>query len=198
MHLVDPVAPAERPIDPDTDRIAERDSAAAAAAPGNDHGAAPQFEKASEFDQVPHAPSMEEAPVETIADAQQPPPEPAEGVFVPPQQPNTVQALPVEPRAEAAAQPPDEADNGQFQVAKAEPFMEVASDPRAAEARADKGAETKGFISFEAKQHEFAAYLNQIRNSVEPRWRMMYQTRYSGGEPDQGRAPVRNQPAGAV
>ena len=61
--------------------------------------------------------------------------------------------------------------------------MEVASEPRSAESRDDKGAKTKGFISFEAKQHEFAAYLNQIRSSVEPRWRMMYQTRYSGVSP---------------
>ncbi|MBN2308824.1 MAG: TonB C-terminal domain-containing protein [Candidatus Hydrogenedentes bacterium] len=183
LRLVDTVAPAQRPVDPDTDLIAEHASNASGLAEKAGERLAPSFERASEFDELP-VPAV--AGEETPAPPEVPEPKGAVDVPVPPVL--ETDAAEVEAPAEAvvvkeepAAEP--EPEEEPVQVAQAELTARPRQDPKKGRARPDGGAKADGFVGFEAKEHEFAAYLKDVQRRVERRWRAMIQMRYSGSSP---------------
>ncbi len=55
--------------------------------------------------------------------------------------------------------------------------------PRESKGRLRDQVQNKGFVAFEAMQHEIAPYLQEVRRRVELRWNEMLLTRYSGTQP---------------
>ena len=175
--LIDPVAPAQEPVAPDADLIAEQNSKASDLVEGREDGGAPDIARRAEEDSLASVdrpvPPGEAAPAAQEAPAQAPSREGAE-------------EAPVDAVLEAML--PDEADvevgeaQEPVQVAKAEPGAPGAREAELAirETRETAGAGNKGFLSFEAHQDEMAPYLRKLRMKVEKRWKGLLQIRYSG------------------
>jgi len=142
---------------------------------------APYFEEASEFDEL-----RLPAPV-----AEPRPPAPV----VPPRAEPEISPVETDPReegvltVEAPEAAPDERreepqevqpDREPLQVAQAEPPPLPPGAPRG---RVVGGVANKGFVGFEALEHEIAPYLKEVRARVERNWRAALQLRYSGTTP---------------
>ena len=58
----------------------------------------------------------------------------------------------------------------------------VPQDPGVTRGREGAGALEKGAVSFEANEHVFGAYMQEIRRRVERKWKTAIQLRYSGAQ----------------
>jgi TonB C terminal len=181
LRLIENNPPAERPVDPDTDLIAEQNSNAGDDQDEQGERLAPRLEKPSEHDQMavlPEAPAEAQEPVpaeeeaESVAAGDTPEPEAAE--------PGAQLA---EVRTADPAEPAEKSEPTLLAKAAPVPVPEPALEPQEAMGRPDGGVKGRGFIGFEAKQHEFAPYVKEVRRAVEKRWKALVSIRYSGSSP---------------
>ncbi|MBX7254789.1 MAG: TonB C-terminal domain-containing protein [Candidatus Hydrogenedentes bacterium] len=193
LQYVDTVAPADAPVNPETDLIAIQASKARDTSDSNGEGAAPQVDVIGQSDELRGAtqtpmppPPPPQAPTQPEAKPEAPPaPDPAQADAAP--KAPVQQALPTEAAQEAQAGPTPEqastaveAQGEAMKLAKAiEPTLPNLS-PGKTQGRVDGGVKSKGFVSFEAMESEIAPYLKLVRDRVEKRWRGLMQVRYSG------------------
>lgn len=178
LRLIESGAPATEPVDPTTDLISERDSKAQ------------DMSDVLGTRQAPHVPNSAESDEMRAPDPSPEPPQPEQSATPPPQPKTPAPPTPPAqetPELQAVTAPPapesesadEEAEPERIQMAKADP-----SDPPAEEGqtrgRVDGGVKSKGFLSFEAMQSDFAPYLREVRDRVERRWKALIQLRYSG------------------
>lgn len=179
--FVDTAIPAEGPVGP-TDLIAEQDSTARDTSDIVGTGTAPHVDQPSDFDAL-RAPKLPVDPTPTPAPVVTPEPERTDPSAAPERTfPDIMTAASV-PK-QAPVQEATVVEPAPMQMARAEP-LEPPEDlsPGTTRAREGGGAKSKGFLSFEAKRHEFAPYLRQVRERVEARWRDALLSRYSGAGP---------------
>ncbi|MCP4643812.1 MAG: hypothetical protein GY851_25430 [bacterium] len=178
MRLVDATAPADQPAQPDTDLIAEHDSNARDADTNRGIAAAPRVDILDEFDEIPvprgaAGPPALPAAVPALADAPSPgesAPKPAEAGLQP------VEAV-EPPQPEPAPEIPEP-----IQLAKAD-TLAGGPEPTDSRGRVEGGVKNPGSLAFEAKKHELAPYLKDIKTRVERRWKALIALRYSGSQP---------------
>ncbi len=201
VSLVDSVTPADRPVSPDTDLIAEQDSNAADDSAVEGERLAPHFEESDEFDQMPTpSEAMEPEPIlAAAADVQ-------EAVQSPPQQAlpgpeEELDAGEIETVAEPAPiveEKKPEPEQEEMQLAKADPAAVPDATDHEALGRPDGGVKNKGFVAFEAKEDEFAEYLKEVQGRVERRWKALIQIRYSGSQPTKAKLDCTINPRGQL
>jgi hypothetical protein len=185
-QLVDtPPVPAQEPVDPATDLIAEQDSKAADQSDVEGNRPAPHMDQTSEFDTL-GAPPVPEQP----SGSDRPPPAPEQE----PREQAPPEAAPEAPeRTEIAALPRPAAPRRESRETAPEPTLEpfdtaraepppapLPSPPKEARGRMDGGVKSEGFLGFEAHRSELAPYLKEVRRSVEAFWKAALQTRYTG------------------
>jgi outer membrane biosynthesis protein TonB len=189
-RLIEPGAPPDTPIGPSsTDLISERASKAQDLSDADGEGNAPRIEKVGETDQLGgHARPEEPVPA---APRQAPPPAP-EPKAPAPQQKAGAPAQKVEdspapaPRAAEPKPAPEQApepipaEQERVEMAKATLPQVPQPAPGKTQGRVEGGVKSKGFLSFEAMENEFAPYLREVRTRVEKRWKALMQLRYSG------------------
>lgn len=193
-RLITPGAPADSPVDPATDLIAERASKAQDMAPGDNGGNTPDAGAVGQIDDLgpasPPEPKPLVAPEPTPpqpdnANAPEPKPDsdaPSRPTATEPSQFRPV-GEPVEKIEEpvpAVAEPPDGPRDAAIQLAKADTPQVPQHAMGKTQTRATGGVGSQGFLSFEAKQSEFAPYLRDVRDRVEKRWKALMHMRYSG------------------
>ena len=180
IRLIESGAPATEPVDPDTDLIAEHASKAQDMSDVIGTRNAPFVPKAAESDEL-RQPGPAPEPVT--------PPPPPEPPAAPPAEKSPEGSLPStgkDDAARAAAQTPtapgtpNAPEGERIQIAKAEPTLAPQQEQGQTRGRVEGGVKSKGFLSFEAMESEFAPYLREIRNRVERRWKSLIQLRYSG------------------
>lgn len=181
-RLIDAGMPAAKPVDPNTDLIAEQDTNAADMSDAEGTAAAPRVERLSEFDQLegassPPAPSASPKPAPIQQEPQRTPPSsPPEPR---PSQRTEMAALEL-PRAETL-EPRRTVQPENDPTPKIEPAPPTRPDrPAQPRGRVEGGVKDKGLLSFEAHRDKMAPYLLAVRQKVENRWRAILQTRYSG------------------
>jgi len=190
--LITPGAAAEAPVDSSTNLIAERASKAQDMTPGTGDGITPDAGAVGPIDDIVSAPAPKPIASEAATPA---PPEPAESVAPEPKvdpneapRPAANEAVPPAPKplervetAEPAIpepeQPPSDAT---IQLAKAETPQPTQHVMGETQSHVEGGVTSQGFLSFEAKQSEFAPYLRDVRDRVEKRWKAIMHIRYSG------------------
>ena len=191
--LIAPGAPANEAPDPSTDLIAERASNAQDMTPGDRGGATPDAGAVGPQDDIvtPPSPPAEVAsapakanPSETSsAPKRQQDPKDAPLPVAKPAGPSTPAAAPMEQVAKAEPAMPTQADaphDAAIQLAKAEAPPMPEHTLGKTQTEAPGGVASQGFLSFEAKQSEFAPYLREVRDRVEKRWKALMHVRYSG------------------
>lgn len=207
--LIEPGAtPTNEPVDPSTDLIAERASKAQDMTAGGD-GLTPDAGVVGDGDDLvtrqptapapiaPAAPAAETTAATTLnpepesatperdtTDQQKPEPaaeptKPAERAAVE----VAASAESAEASSEQTAPPtPLEAEpkDTVIQLAKAEtpPLSQRATG--VTQSKVEGGVKSKGFLSFEAMESDFAPYLRTIRDRVERRWKALITMRYTG------------------
>jgi hypothetical protein len=185
-RLIDVTTPTQDPVDELTDLIAEANSRAADAFDADSDTNAPRVEEVGEFDRIAAPPPMPQPtppPAPPVQPAPEPTPEPVEQEEASPdrmevaqlmQPPEAVQSQPAPPQPPIQQQPPQPPP----------PESADADVPTGNErGRVQGGVKSKGFLGFEAKQHEFAPYLKVIRNRVERHWKQAILLRFSGATP---------------
>jgi len=180
MRLIESGAPADEPVDPDTDLISERNSKAQDLSDVEGTRPAPFVPTPAESDEL-RAPDPSPAPSEPVP-APAPPAAPKPHVEpAPPKEASVEQTL----QAVDTSTPPqpepeqEEAEPERMQLAKADPD-DMPAEQGQTRGRVDGGIAGNGFLSFEAMESEFAPYLREVRNRVERRWKALIQLRYSG------------------
>jgi len=177
-----------------TDLIAKQASKARDLAPSDGKRPAPKAVEADEFEQLARALPMPAEAARPLPPAPEPAPDVPERAQTeaerPPETPKAEQQTPEEtaivpePAPERAGdEPAPEPEPEPAQVARApEPraVIKPSGRPRKAKGRLDGGVKSTGFQSFEAIQHELAAYMEQVRDRVELEWLEMLQMRYTG------------------
>ena len=181
LRLIENTLPAERPVDPDTDLIADQNSNASDDQDEQGQRLAPRLEKASEHDQMAVLPEVapevqDPVPAEEGAEA-------AAGGETPEPQAEEPGVQLAEVVAAEAAEPAEESEPTLLAKATPAPMPEPSVEHQEVMGRPDGGAKGQGFIGFEAKQHEFAPYVKEVRRSVEKRWKALVSIRYSGSSP---------------
>lgn len=186
-RLIEPGAPADTPIDPSsTDLISERASKAQDLSDSDGEGNTPRVEKVGETDQLGgQARSEESAPAPPPQPAPEPKaPAPTTQAGAPSQRvENSSASAPraAEPRPVAEQAPgPKPAEEERVELAKATLPQVPQPAPGKTQGRVEGGVKSKGFLSFEAMENEFAPYLREVRTRVEKRWKALMQLRYSG------------------
>lgn len=192
-NFVDTAVPATSPVDPDTDLISDRTSKASGLQDSQGDRPGPRLKQSSDVDDLggrvapaatappqPPAPRAESAEPQAEPDAPATSPEPQDETL-----PEALTAL---ARTEEAQTPlPEEApEPARQQMAQAQPQppMTPAAPPQPhlglSKARPDGAAEGKGFVGFEALEHELGPYLKEVRDRVERNWRAALEIRFSG------------------
>ncbi|MGI6461354.1 MAG: TonB C-terminal domain-containing protein [Candidatus Hydrogenedentales bacterium] len=192
-HFVDTAVPATSPVDPDTDLISDRASKASGLHDSEGERPGPRLQQSAEVDDL--AGSATPAPV--VAPA--PPAAQPEAAEEPaqPDTPATTPESPAQPQAEALTAlarvgelrpsvPAEAPEPAPQQMAQAEP--QPTSEPTAmpqphlgvSKARPGAAAPGKGFLGFEALEHELGPYLKEVRDRVERNWRTALEMRFSG------------------
>lgn len=176
-RLVDSAAPAETPPE-STDRIAEKNTRAQdpSLADGDDH--APRVEVFDEFEELASAVS---SPSKAAKAA--PPPRPNALSEPEPSAEEMVRTQVAAPESEQLEPRQQEPVQETFQIAKAMPRALPEPEPARSRGRTKGDAKNKGFLSFEAMQHEMAPYLQEVRERVERWWRIALDLNYSGTAP---------------
>lgn len=199
QRLIDANVPATDKVDPNTDFIAEIDANAASMTESNGKRLAPSLETPSDFDALgaPETPAVKTAPAKTDPKPQRPPS--PKGTEQPKTQEEPLRVASVPAMKTRATQPMEpQPQQEPLKTAQAKKPTEPAPNPGVTVARADGGAKAKGFIGFEAKQHEFAPYMNIIREGVERRWRAAMQLKYSGATTEKAVMDCEISPDGKV
>jgi len=193
-NFVDTAVPAEDEVRPDTDLISDKASKASDVEDSEGERLAPRLERVSDVDDLagpmtpaPSAPPQPASPEAAPVEPQPEPQEPADSEEVP-DETEEIEALTSLARAEHEMPPLADETSGQAraQMARAQPQPETApaAPPQphlgVSKSRADGGAEGKGFVGFEALEHELGPYLKQIRDRVERNWRTALEMRFSG------------------
>lgn len=191
-HFVDTAVPADAEVDPDTDLISDQASKASDIEDSEGERAAPRLDQISDIDNLagpvtPEPPAPPESPApEAVAEA--PKPEPEESIDAEPESPaeEERELLAALDRIEEELFPlnGETQEDEREQMAWAEPDAApaVPSQPRlgVSKSRPDGGAPGRGFVGFEALEHELGPYLKEIRDRVERHWRTMLEIRFSG------------------
>jgi len=194
QQLIAPGAPADTAPSPATDLIAERASKAQDMTPGDTGGATPDAGAVGPVNDVvtapapPPAPSASpgEVPVTPIDSAAPKPEEgPRDTQRPPPQTPTPAAPTPeplerVAPAEPAVPGPPEAPRDAAIQLAKADTPNAQEHTMGTTQSQLAGGVTSQGFLSFEAKQSEFAPYLRTVRDRVEKRWKAIMHVRYSG------------------
>jgi hypothetical protein len=181
LQFIDTATPAEEPVDLDTDLIAEQAANASDLTDSEGERKAPHFEEVSDFDEAP-IPAV--PPLPAVAADPSPPDQADIPATTPVESDQATDLLAVDDALRHEARR-NAGTEERVQVAKAEKHatLETQAEPREARGRIDGGVKGKGFIGFEAKQHEFAPYLKEVRTRVERRWKAMIAMQYPGSSP---------------
>jgi len=191
--LIDPGAPAEVPVNPDTNLIAEHDSKAQDMSPADNGGITPDAGAVGDSDQiapprtptpqppappapVPAAPAPQKEPVAETKPEARPLPKPRENPAPPVRMEAVEKAVAEQPKEPDEQLPQDAA----IVVAKADAPPVPERTVGKSQSKVEGGVKSKGFLSYEAMQSDFAPYLRHIRDRVEKRWKALIQVRYSG------------------
>ena len=180
VRLIESGAPATEPVNPNTDLISERASKAQDMSDVVGERNAPFVPKAAESDELRQpGPAPEPAAPPQAAKAPEEPSaeKPAEG---PPPNTEKGDAPRAAAQAPAPAPAPEAPEGERVQIAKAEPAQTPQPEQGQTRGRVEGGVKSKGFLSFEAMESDFAPYLREVRNRVERRWKSLIQLRYSG------------------
>jgi len=190
--LIEPGAPAQGPVDPTTNLIAERASKAQDMTNGDSGGITPDAGRVGESNEL--APAQPPTPQPTAAPAPvaAAPPTPD----VPERKPEPKELPAPKPKAEPESVPPAEVKKPVMEQPEHEDSEEPqdaaiivakADTPRMPEREAgptrstvEGGVKSKGFLSYEAMESDFAPYLRSVRDRVEKRWKALIHMRYSG------------------
>ena len=194
--LVDTIAPADRPVEP-TDNIAEQNSNARDKTVATGDRSAPREVEEADIEQMPKSPSPKQAKAQTAlapqivspSEAEQTPPESKPLETVPEESP--IECPPPAPPAEPESPEP-------VQLARAQSAPRDNSIPKKALGKLDGGVKDSGFLSFEAVQHDFAAYMKQVRDRVERDWLATLQLKYPGTSPTEAVLDVAIAPDGTI
>ncbi len=177
-RLVDITEPTQDPVDALTDLIAEANAKAADAQDADSGKKAPRMEEVDESERLAApepAKPVQRPPVPQTQPAPESPPEEETAERMEVAQ-NVSEATPFE-REVSAAQPPNVAQ----EQAEQQPESLVPDLPQGrSRGKVEGGVTSRGFLNFQAKQHEFAPYLKVVRNRVERHWRQAILLRYSG------------------
>lgn len=193
-RLIAPGAPADAPVDPSTDLIAERASKAQDLAPGDTGGITPDAGAVGPVDDIVAAPQPAPTPAPVPDPAPQNSPEPVVPESNPdpnatprpaaedatPSPPIPAPLEKVDAPAPVVPDAPEAPRDAAVQLAKAETPLIPPHTMGQTQSRASGGVGSQGFLSFEAKQSEFAPYLRDVRDRVEKRWKALMHVRYSG------------------
>jgi hypothetical protein len=191
-NFVDTAVPADQAPTPDTDLISDKASKASDLQDSAGERLAPRMDRISDIDdlagpQTPRPPAPPQPPAqpseqsESSREADQ---ESRDEVI----EPSELDALTAMAQAEEKAPPMADETPEQVaervQMAQAQPESMPPSPPQphlgAPKARPDGGAPGKGFVGFEALEHELGPYLKQVRERVERNWRAALEMRFSG------------------
>ncbi|HQE82623.1 MAG TPA: TonB C-terminal domain-containing protein [Candidatus Hydrogenedentes bacterium] len=192
-NFVDTAIPTDSEVDPTTDLISDKPSKASGLHDSEGERPGPQLEHISDIDDL--AGPMTAAPAA--------PPQPSSEAVLDEPQPETqepaksgetsgdqeqLEALTTLARVDETMPsfdkaPPEQAPE---QMAQAQPQPEIvpAAPPQPhvgiSKSRPDGAAEGKGFVGFEAMEHELGPYLKEVRDRVERNWRAALEMRFSG------------------
>lgn len=191
-NFVDTAVPADEEVRPDTDLISDKASKASDVEDSEGERPAPRLDRIADVDDLagsatpaPSAPRRPPSPEAAPVEPQPEPQEPADSEEVP-EETEELEALTTLARAEHDMPPlaNETAEQAREQVARAQPETAPAAPPQphlgVLKSRPDGGAEGKGFVGFEALEHELGPYLKQIRDRVERNWRTALEMRFSG------------------
>jgi len=193
-NFIDTAVPADEEVRPDTDLISDKASKASDLEDSEGERPAPRLDRIADVDDLagpatpaPTAPPQPPSPEAVSVEPKPDPREPADSEEVPEESEKT-EALTTLARTEQDM--PPLADETAEQVrekmaqAQAQPEMVPAAPPQPhlgmSKSRPDGGAEGKGFVGFEALEHELGPYLKEIRDRVERNWRTALEMRFSG------------------
>jgi len=180
LRLIESGAPADVPVNPETDLISERNSKAQDLSDVEGTRPAPHVPTPAESDEL-RMPDPSPEPSAQVAPQPQPS---AEKAAV---EPEPQESTPEEESIQAVEEPspqepepvPEAAEPERMQMAKADP-QDMPTEEGQTRGRVDGGVKGQGFLSFEAMESEFAPYLREVRGRVERRWKALIQLRYSG------------------
>lgn len=190
-RLIEPGAPAEQPVNPSTDLISEQASKAQDMSPSDTGGIVPDAGVVGPADQLVPQPAPAAAPPKPAPSAPEAasapeakknpeaPPKPSadkKAATPHPDAPMVKVDEPTPPLPQAEEKPQDAA----IQLAKAETAPTPVPAEGKSQSRVEGGVKSKGFLSFEAMESDFAPYLRQVRDRVEKRWKTLIHMRYSG------------------
>ncbi len=192
-NFVDTAVPADAEVRPETDLISDKASKASDLTDSEGERLAPRLDRISDIDDLagpmmsppsaPPQPPAPEAPATEPSPETEKPRESEERA-----DPEEFQALTALARADETMPPLGgaPAEESRQQMAQAQPQPETAptAPPQPhlgmSKSRPDGGAEAKGFVGFEALEHELGPYLKEVRNRVERNWRAALEMRFSG------------------
>lgn len=177
-RLVDITEPSQQPPDAFTDLIAE-DNATAADEQEIDSGEkAPRMEEVDDAERLAASEPVKPPARQPVPQTEPAPETPAQDEMA--ERVKIAQNLPEpEPleREMSAAQPPNMAE----EPVDEQPDTQAPELPQGrSRGSVEGGVLKRGFLNFEAKEHEFAPYLKVVRNRVERHWRQAILLRYSG------------------